>query len=213
MATKAELQALCVRVAEEYLSEHDVSEFFAAEYDEVTAVKADSDVPILSGVRFGSDEEFPLSLSHTRIDFAVYAESESLRAGLADCPLSYAESSLSTDADPVRLPMLAAEVVGEDYTQQHLLSTGEMEFPPEESPYVCRTDLVHLPREGFGRLPVTMLISDFPSELVPVRADVDATLAADGGIEAEWVRESLGFQLEHAVHRASQGEVGADPFE
>jgi len=213
MATKAELQGLCVQVAEEYLSEHDVSEFFAAEYDEVTAVKADSDVPILSGVRFGPGEEFPLSLSHTRIDFAVYVKSEPLRAELATSPLSYAESSLSIDADPVRLPVLAAEVVGDDFTQQHLLSTSEMEFPKEESPYVCRTDLVHLPREGFGRLPATMLISDYPSEFVPARADVDATLAADGGIEAEWVRESLRFQLELAVHRASRGEVGEDPFE
>jgi hypothetical protein len=213
MATKAELQKLCVRVAEEYLSEHDVSQFFAAACEEVTAVRAGSDVPILSGVRFGSDEEFPLSLSHMRIDFAVYAESESLRAGLADSPLSYAESSLSTDADPVRLPVLAAEVVGDDYTQIHALSTSEMEFPPEESPYVVRTDLVHLPREGFGRLPATMLISDYPSELVPARADVGTTLAADGGIEPEWVRESLRFQLELAVHRASRGEVGEDPFE
>ena len=204
MTTKRELQEICVDAAERFLETHDVRERLAdwpmTDGFPVTGIGAGENERFRTrfAVGSGTDSE-PLSFSTraSRADFAVWLDTGHTYDEFDD-------GSFQPDEDaPVRHPLLVAEVMGDEYTQQHFPSTSEQTFDEADSPYVCRTNLPHFRHRTSSR--GLLFISDFEVELVPAHADA-AILASDDDVSETQVRETVRFSLSEVLFRVSGRE-------
>jgi hypothetical protein len=149
MTTKAELQGLCIDATEAFLRTHAIEQ--ALRERELV------DQRVVTGIEVGADVSF-----RTRCGVEVDSETGGLtvesRSNSADFAVwftmgrTYGEiAGDATGPDrpdskvpPVKIPLLVTAMVGEEYTQYHPISTGEMEFDEDGSPYVYRTNLPFL---------------------------------------------------------------------
>lgn len=204
MATKTELQELCLATSEQFLKAHDihqlVQDWRVNEWLDVTGVKAGTDVRFQTRFNIVTDSESSgvFESSGTTADFAVWLTTRR----------KYGEFNgyvFETDPDhPVRVPILVAEIMGDDFTQMHFPSTSEMEFDEEDSPYICRTNLPFLRHRlhPSTRTAGQLFISDYAVELVPARADANI-LSTDDEISEEQVQYAVRFTLADVLSRAS----------
>lgn len=193
MATKRELQHICIDATEQFLEEYDVRERLPNW--SVREKFPASDIGVGAGERFqtgftiGSPtESHPVSFSTrgSTADFAVWLDTGHTYD-------EFDEGVFQPECDdPVRQPLLVAELVGEDYTQMHFPSTSEQTFDESDSPYSCWTNLPSFQHQvqNSGLL----LISDFEVDLVPAHADA-SVLASDGGISEPAVRDTIRLAL------------------
>ncbi|WP_338740265.1 hypothetical protein [Haloplanus salilacus] len=210
MTTKAELQTLCVDAVEAFLATHDIERRIREDLvDEhyVDGIEAGADVPFRTTFDVGTDGEGGLTVEtrSTVADFAVWFATGRTYDELGD---ALDPNRSDSGASRVKIPLLVAEIVGSDYTQYHPISTSEMEFDEEGSPYVCRTNLPFLRHRLPTRLEQQgqLFVSDYDAELVPVRSNV-TRLSSDEPIPDEIVRETVQIHLDEILRRLSRWEM------
>lgn len=208
MATKRELQDSCVDAAEQFLETYDVQERLAdwevTDDFPVAAIDAGADERFQTRFTVGSatDSE-PLSFSTvgSTADFAVWLDT-------GHSYDEFADGVFATDADdPVRHPLMVAEVVGEDHTQQHFPSTSEQTFDEAEAPYACRTKLPsfwHRIASSYRSVGL-VFISDFEVELLPSHTH-PAIVQSDNGLSESDVREAIQLWLAEVLFKLSDRE-------
>ncbi|MFC6954812.1 hypothetical protein [Halorubellus litoreus] len=204
MATKRELQDICVDAAEQFLETYDVQERLAdwevTDNFPVAAIDAGADERFQTRFTVGSatDSE-PLSFSarRSRADFAVWLDTGHTYGEFDD-------GAFQPDRDaPVREPLLVAEILGDDYVQRNFQSADADPFDEAESPYSRRTSLPHFQhRTSSAGL---LFISDFEVEFVPAHAEA-AILASDDDITEPDVRDTIRFSLSEVLFRVSGRE-------
>lgn len=204
MATKRELEEICIDATEQFLEEYDVRERLPDWPVGETFPAAD--IGVGAGERFqtrfaiGSPtESHPVSFSTrgSTADFAMWLDTGQTYD-------EFDEGVFQPDCDdPVRQPLLVAELVGEDYTQQHFPSTSEQTFDESDSPYSCWTNLPYFQHQVHNS--GLLLISDFEVDLLPAHADA-GVLASDDGVSELAVRDTIRISLSDVLLRASGRE-------
>ncbi|WP_135364948.1 hypothetical protein [Halosimplex halophilum] len=213
MTTRAELQDLCVDAAEELLTEPAVdrtlSEWIAAREFPCTGVEAGADVEFRTDLGIRPDAasgEFRPAAAATRADVAVWFTTGRTYDEVGDGVAMTAGEEPRDVA--VRLPVFVAEVMGDDFTQYHALSTSEMEFDEADSPHICRTKLPSLRCRLPGEVgdQGLLFVSDYEVELVPARANANR-VASDDDIPDDAFRESVQVHLAGVLEQLTGDDV------